>query len=238
MRHLAIGLLLGIPLIASAAGRPPKPVDLTMSWIVSIDKTGAIRSIRPTEDKNLGLYQRLEAGIRKYWKFTPGKVDGKPEVSETTLTVHSTLEPVDGYYRVRVRDAATGPRYDTTVPPKYPDDAVMSRRGGAVLLDVKYDANGHVTDAKAIAGGDPKPGHDVERAAVLAVKQWTFKPETIGGHGLAGKARVPLCFAPVPAMENHCRWVSPDTQKPLDADRPVALGSIVHIDTDVTTQDL
>jgi TonB family protein len=237
MRRLPVGVLLAIPLFASAAG-PKRPVDLTMTWIVGIDKNGVLGSMKPAEEKNLGLYQRLETGIRKYWKFTAGKIDGKPELTQTTLTVHATLEPIDGYYTVRVHDAATGPRYDTTVPPKYPDDAVMARRGGAVLLDVKYDASGHVTDAKAIAGGEPKPGHDVERAAVLAVKQWTFKPEAVGGHGLAGKVRVPLCFAPVPAMEKQCRWEAPDTKKPLDADRPFALTSVVHIETDVTAHEL
>jgi TonB family protein len=114
----------------------------------------------------------------------------------------------------------------------------MSHRGGGVLLEVKYDTDGHVVDAKVVAGGEPKPGPDIERAAVIAVKQWTFKPETVGGHAIAGKARVPLCFAPAPAMQDHCRWTAPDTKKPLDADRPVAVSSVVHIETDVTTREL
>lgn len=237
MRRVALGALLGIPMLASAAG-PTRPVDLTMSWIVTVDKDGKLGAMTPTEDRNKGLYQRLEAGIRKYWVFQPGKVNGKPEATDTTLTVHATLEPVDSFYRVRVRDAETGPRYDKIVAPKYPDDALMSRRGGGVLLEVKYDATGKITDAKSIAGGEPKPGPDVDRAAVIAVKQWMFKPETVGGHGLAGKALVPLCFAPVPAMQKNCRWETAQTKKPLDADRPLALSSALHIDTDVTAQEL
>lgn len=238
MRGLALGLLLAVPLLASAAGPPRKPVDLTMSWVVAVDKDGKLGAMTPTEDKNMGLYQRLETGIRKFWVFKPGKVNGKPAPTETTLTVHSTLEPVDGFYRVRVRDASTGPRYDKTVSFKYPDEALMSHRGGGVLLEVRYDATGKIIDAKATRGGEPKPGPDIERAAVIAVKQWTLKPETVGGHGIAGKALVPLCFAPVPAMQKLCRWETPDTKKPLDADRPLAMSSAVHIETDVTRQEL
>ena len=233
MRRFVWMGLLGIPLFASAAG-PTKPVDLTMSWILSIDKAGAIRSIRPTEEKNPGLYQRLETGIKKWWQFAPVKVKGQPEIVETTLTVHSTLEPVDGFYRVRVRDASTGGRYATTVPPVSP---AASQGAAGVLVEVKYDADGHVTAAKAIAGGEPKAGKDLEKAATEAVKQWTFKPEIVGGHGIAGKARVPVCFAPTSAQK-ACTFIAPDTKKPLDADRPQTVGSVVHLPTDVAARDL
>lgn len=237
MRRAALGLLLGIPLLASASV-PDKPADFTMSWVVTIDRDGKLGAMTPTGDGNRDLYQRLEAGIRKYWLFKPGKVDGKAETTETTLTVHASLEPADGAYRVRVREAETGPRYDRIVAPRYPDDALMARRGGGVLIEVEYDATGNVTGAKSIAGGEPKPGHDVERAAAIAVRQWKLKPETIGGHGLAGKALVPLCFAPTPAAPKNCRWETGATKKPLDADRPLALSSVTEVATDVTAHEL
>jgi hypothetical protein len=228
MQRLLLNLLFVIPLLASAAG-PTKPVDLTMSWTLTLDKTGAIKSMQPTETKNAGLYQRLEAGIRKWWKFAPGKVKGKPDDTVTTLTVHSTLEPVDSFYRVRVRDASTGVRYAKPPPP------VDAKGPAAVLLEVKYDADGYVTAATPIAGGEPKAAKDVEQAAASAAKQWTFKPETVGGKGIAGKARVPVCIA---GASNACRFVAPDTKKALDADHPQTVGSAVRIETDVTQQDL
>ncbi len=107
-----------------------------------------------------------------------------------------------------------------------------------MLIEVEYDANGKVTGARSIAGGEPKPGHDVERAAAMAVRQWTLKPETVGGHGLGGKALVPLCFAPSPSVPKNCRWETGATKKPLDADRPLALSSVTRIDTDVTAHEL
>jgi TonB family protein len=230
MLRASIILLLWIPLLASAAG-PTKPVDLTMSWVLTLDKSGAIKSMQPTETKNAGLYQRLESGIRKWWKFAPGKVKGKADETVTTLTVHSTLTPVDGFYSVRVRDASTGPRYATATPP-----AANTASGPAgVLLEVRYDAEGRVTAAKVVPGGEPKAGKDAEQSAIAAVKQWTFKPELVGKQGIAGKARVPVCLAPAPGA---CRFTAPDTKKTLDADRPHAIGSVVRIETDVTAKEL
>jgi TonB family protein len=228
-RALAI-LLAFVPLVA-LAGDPAKPVDLTMVWSVSLDDTGAITALKPAEEANAALYQRLEPAIRT-WHFTPGKVDGRAAPAQTTLTVHLTMEPVEGGYRPRLRRAETGVRYGTISEPKYPDGAVMSHRGGAVLLSVHYDAAGHVTDAVPLEGGNPHPGSDIVRAAIVAVKHWTFTPETIAGHGLAGAAKVPICFNSPPAREN-CRWTDPATNTPIEADHPLTEGSIVSLQGDV-----
>jgi TonB family protein len=234
MRRWLVGLsLLAIPLLALGAGRP-RPVDLTMSWILTLDKTGAIQSMQRTETKNAGLYQRLENGIRKNWKFAPGKLKDKAGDIQTTLTVHSTLQPIDGLYNVRVHDASTGARYASTTPAVVPPGA---GHAAGVIVDVAYDATGRVTSAKVAASGTPKADAAAERAAITAVKQWTFKPETLGGKGVAGKARVPVCVA-APANQASCHFLAPDTKKPMDADRPLSLKSIVRIATDVTAKDL
>lgn len=235
MRRWLAGLsLLGLPLLALAAGRP-RPVDLTMSWLLTLDKSGAIQSMQRTETKNAGLYQRIENGIRKSWKFAPAKIKGKAGALRTTLTVHSTLEPIDGLYNVRVHAASTGPAFASTTPAAISAD---TQRVAGVLVEVAYDAKGRVTAAKVVAGGGmPKGDAGDERAAIAAVKQWTFQPETVGGVGAAGKARVPVCLA-APGKNATCRFIAPDTKKPIDAERPQSLRSIVRIDTDVTAQDL
>jgi TonB family protein len=234
MRRWLSGLsLLAIPLLALGAGRP-RPVDLTMSWILTLDKSGAIKSMQRTETKNAGLYQRIENGIRKEWKFAPNKIKGKAGDIQTTLTVHSTLEPIDGLYNVRVHDASTGTRYASTTLADVPAGA---QSAAGVLVDVGYDATGRVTSAKVAASGTPKADAAAERAALSAVKQWTFEPETIGGKGVGGKARVPVCVA-APAKQQICRFIAPDTKKAMDADHPQSLKSVVRIATDVMAKDL
>ncbi|HEV7491014.1 MAG TPA: TonB family protein [Rhodanobacteraceae bacterium] len=235
-RMLAL-LLSSIPVLALAAHAPPKPVDLTMSWSLSLDATGAITSLQPTVETNRGIYQRLEPAVRK-WHFTTGKVNGKPAPAQTTLTLNIRLEPVDGFYRVLVRNAGTGARYGTMTAPKYPDGAEMSKRGGAVMLEVHYDAAGNVTSAKPIDGGLPKAGSDIEHAAVAAVKHWTFTPETIAGHGLAGVAHVPICFSARIGADDSCRWHVGGADVELDTNWPLAMNSVVHLETDATKQEL
>jgi TonB family protein len=231
---MLLGLLWLSPAVVAAAG---KPVDLTMSWNVVLDAAGKVVSLKPTDGLNPGLYQRLEPAVRT-WHFTTGKVKGVAVPSETTLTIHVTLEPVDGFYRVQLRDAGTGPRYGTMTPPKYPDGALMSKRGGAVLLEVHYDASGNVTKATVVEGGQPKPGNDIERSAIAAVKHWTFTPESIGGHGVAGVARVPMCFSTREGTNDACRWRVGESDVSLDTTRPLAMNPAVHLETDVAGRTL
>ena len=237
MGRALAGLGLCFALASAAHAAAGKPVDLTMSWNVTLDASGAVTSMKPTDGLNPGIYQRLEPAVRK-WHFTTGKVKGVPVPSETTLTIHVTMEPVDGFYRVRLRDATTGARYATMTPPKYPDGALMSKRGGAVMLLVHYDAAGSVTEAKIIDGGVPKPGNDIERAAIAAVKHWTFTPESVGGHAIAGSARVPLCFSARPGTENACRWQIDKSEVSLDTKVPLAMNPAVRLETEVAGQVL
>jgi TonB family protein len=233
---LALLLSLGSAMAFADSG-PSKPVDLSMVWTVDLDAAGAITSLKPAEDRNPELYRHLEPAVRS-WHFTTGKVNGAPAAAETTLTVHLTLEPVADGYRVHLRRAETGPTYGTTVPPKYPDGALMSHRGGAVLLLVHYDADGHVIDAEPTDGGEPKPGADIQRAAVVAVKKWTFKPEAIAGHGLAGTAKVPVCFKVEPSNLT-CRFTDPESHRVLDDDHGLlALDPVVRLETDVADHTL
>jgi len=232
MLRLASMIVLLIP--AWAAAEAPKPIAVTLQWSIALDAAGAIESIEPIDSKlHPQLAERIEPSI-KSWHFTAGKIDGKPEPTQTTLTVHVDLEPLaDGNYGVYLRKAGTGPRYEHLSAPEYPEAAKAIRRSAAVLLDVVYDADGHIVEAKPIEGGEPKSRGDFDRAAVAAVKRWTFTPESIAGHGVPGKARVPICFAATQSQRGQCRWNSPDTHVALDADQPLALGSVVHLETDI-----
>ena len=133
--------------------------------------------------------------------------------------------------------AVTGPRYGKLVAPAYPDDDGRSRRGGAVLLDVAFDAEGRVTDATPVVdGASPKAGVNFNHAAIAAVKHWTLVPERIDGHGLAGTARIPICFTYGPG-KTPCEFHDPRTNAPIDGDRPLA-ASVAKLDSDVVGHTL
>jgi TonB family protein len=222
--------------VALAAGEAKMPVDLTLQWRVSLDASGGIVAMTPVDGQNAELYRRLDAAVRG-WRFAAGRVDGVPAPAETTLSVDLRLEPTDGGYRLKLRDAGAGGAYATRTAPKYPDGALMSHRGGGVLLRVQYDSAGRVTDATVVEGGLPKPGNDIERAAVASVKHWTFRPESIAGHPKAGEVMVPMCFSARPNIR-ECRFTDPVSNREIGADGPTSIDPIVKLETNVADRVL
>jgi TonB family protein len=234
---LAIALVLGCAASAVlAAEEARKPIDLTLQWHVSLDANGGIVSMKPVDEKNAELYRRLDPEVHA-WHFSAGRVDGVAAPAETTLTVNLRLEPTDGGYRVNLRGAGAGGSYATTTAPRYPDGALMSHRGGGVLLRVRYDSEGRVTDAAAVEGGLPKPGNDIERAAVASVKHWTFRPESIAGHPEAGTVMVPICFSAGPGA-HACRFTDPASKREIGAGGPTSIDPIVRLDTNIADRVL
>ncbi|HEY6461122.1 MAG TPA: TonB family protein, partial [Polyangiaceae bacterium] len=74
----------------------------------------------------------------------------------------------------------------------YPPSALAERKHADVVLVVTIDADGHVSDVKVQTSG----GADLDEAAVVAARQWTFVPATRGGKPVPSRIRVPFHFAP------------------------------------------
>jgi iron complex outermembrane receptor protein len=74
----------------------------------------------------------------------------------------------------------------------YPPSALAERKHTDVVLLVTVDVDGHVSKVDVAASG----GADVDEAAVVAVRQWTFVPAMRGDTPVASRIRVPFHFAP------------------------------------------
>jgi iron complex outermembrane recepter protein len=86
----------------------------------------------------------------------------------------------------------------THVDATYPPSALAERRHADVLLVVTVDVNGHVSHVDVAESGGP----DLDEAAIVAVRQWTFVPAKRAGVPVASRIRVPFHFAPpAPAPE-------------------------------------
>ncbi len=107
----------------------------------------------------------------------------------------------------RAQDPAPAPptqanpgRADEVVPPvvithvdaQYPPSARAARKHGDVMLALTVDADGHVSKVDVVESG----GADLDEAAVIAARQWTFVPAKKNGRALASRIRVPFHFAP------------------------------------------
>jgi iron complex outermembrane receptor protein len=74
----------------------------------------------------------------------------------------------------------------------YPPSALTDRKHADVVLAVTVDADGHVSKVDVLQSG----GVDLDEAAIVAARQWTFVPAKRDGKALASRIRVPFHFAP------------------------------------------
>ena len=86
----------------------------------------------------------------------------------------------------------TPPVVLTHIDATYPPSALARGVHADVLLAVTVDADGHVTKVDVLTSG----GADIDEAAIVAVRQWTFVPAKRDGKAMASRIRVPFHFAP------------------------------------------
>jgi periplasmic protein TonB len=82
------------------------------------------------------------------------------------------------------------PSAATTVQPVYTPRALQARIEGTVLLDTVILADGTVGDVAVKESLDD----DLDKQAIDAMKQWTFKPGTKDGKAVAVRVAVQMQF--------------------------------------------
>jgi iron complex outermembrane receptor protein len=95
--------------------------------------------------------------------------------------------------------AVTPPSVLERVDAVYPASALQERREADVVLTVTVDADGHVSKAQVAQSG----GADLDAAALVAVRQWSFVPALRDGRPTASIIRIPFHFSrldPAPAL--------------------------------------
>lgn len=216
---------------AAAAEVTSAIVDLT--WKLSLDANGRVQELSTTDERVPKLHARLEKAIRG-WAFSPGKVNGTPAATRTAL--HTRIEVKlardrDGF-EVRLLAASTGSTYGKIRAPAYPTWAASKRIDGVVVLVASYDERGRVTDVKPYehAVGAVK---ELRSSAVSAVRWWTFEPEVVGGHAVAGRALVPVCFMVAGSRSDACDWKDATDDREIRGNQAIALDSVAGIDPDV-----
>jgi iron complex outermembrane recepter protein len=80
----------------------------------------------------------------------------------------------------------------THVEAVYPPSALAERRHADVVLTVTVDVDGHVSAVDVASSG----GDELDQAAIVAVRQWTFVPARRNGNPVSSRIRIPFHFAP------------------------------------------
>ena len=89
--------------------------------------------------------------------------------------------------------AVLPPVVKTHVDAVYPPSALATREHADVTLLVTVDADGHVSNAEVAESSGKK---DLDEAAIIAVRQWTFTPAMRDGTPVASRIKIPFHFAP------------------------------------------
>jgi len=85
----------------------------------------------------------------------------------------------------------TAPVLTKRVNPQYTDGAMRLKVQGVVKLAIVVKADGAVgDDVRVVTSLDD----ELDQQAILAVKQWEFKPGTKDGHAVAVQVSVELSF--------------------------------------------
>jgi TonB family protein len=218
-RRIARVALAGLLAVAAVAGAE-EPLVVESIWAVSLDASGHVVSLESHVALKPVLRDPLAKAIRG-WSFEPGRVDGQPVPTETSLQLSVSLEAdAAGNYQVRVVDVRIGAEVASSVPPRFPTRLVRRIKmpfSGLVVAEVRYDAEGKVLEA-GLAPGTPSADPLLQEAALASIRKWRFQPERVGGHPLAGSAWVPLCFTLTTSARNipDCEhWTPPGANTPV-----------------------
>ena len=110
-------------------------------------------------------------------------------VAAATVPPVATLPPVSTPVEVFSRQPAF------RLPPqqpRYPAQARRRNQQGVVLLEVRLDEHGKQREISLLrSSGFPS----LDQAALEAVAQWRFHPETLNGQGVPSRVHIPIEFA-------------------------------------------
>ena len=91
---------------------------------------------------------------------------------------------------VAITDDITPPRLAEVASPEYTAEAKKNKIEGSVTVAIVVDKKGDVVDAKVVKG----LGYGLDENAIIAVKEWKYKPAQKDGEPIAVKMEVPVEF--------------------------------------------
>ncbi|GAA0722598.1 energy transducer TonB [Dokdonella soli] len=247
MRHLFVAAPIALTFAIPVAAAVPKDaaLHLTHEWHVSLDAGGKVASLMDKGELAPAVREPLERAIRG-WSFEPGRIDGKPVSTETTLTLDVTfLRATDGNYTVRIDDARTGGIINAATskkaPPRFPRDAARLGLVARVVVKANYDADGKVVAVEPQPDQGINSSKSLQAATVAAVRKWTVDPERVGGHGVAASVMVPICYTVTDGRappDFDCAWTPPGSRSKIDNGGAFALAPAAKLQTDVIGRTL
>ncbi|OOG55480.1 hypothetical protein B0E48_12570 [Rhodanobacter sp. C03] len=163
---------------------------------VQVDAQGHLGDITPMQkldEPYASLVQRTLAG----WSFYPARVQGKPVITTTWLTIELKAQPRgNGDFDVQVVYLGNGPRFEM-LNPAYPGSMVRERTEAKITVLATIEADGSVADVhfgQALTT-DGVSAKDFEINAIAAVKKAKVHSIIVDGEPVATHLSIPIQFA-------------------------------------------
>lgn len=229
MRAIAVLLLLFLLSAAAQAQQGVKPaLSMTVTGHIEIARDGNLHTYQLDKGLPPAVEQLVEQNLRQ-WTFEPITVDGRPVIARTRVRLMLSAEEVAGGYQLKVENVWFGEPTRTSKmrPPQYPVQAAYAGLGARVILVLKLDAGGNVTDVHpeqtslgAIAK-DEKSAEEwravFEKASVAAARRWKFDVTEVieGAPAETSSVRVPVDFEMMGSTsKNRWRGFVPGPRRP------------------------
>lgn len=179
---------------AARARKVQGAVELTL--VVLADGAPA-PDIRVTRSLDPDLDQQAIKAARQ-WRFKPGTKDGQPVPVQVSIEMTFTLRDRPGAARASQspvykvgEDGVKSPVLVKEVQPRYTDDAKARHVEGVVELSAVVKADGTIADGIQII---KSLDDQLDQQAILALKQWEFRPGTKDGTPVNVRVNVEMTF--------------------------------------------
>lgn len=214
---IVVAALLSIGVAGGAAGaEQSRSTTLDAVLAVEVDANGRALSIEPTDKASRALIDYLRPEVAR-WEFEPGRIDGVAVAARTSIMLSLEARQDDDDVSLRIVRVSTGPRYDAVKPPRYPENSMRFGEIGEVLVRVDVSTEG-LPESVAIERSNAS--RRLEKAALAAVKAWTFVPESVGGRPVPATVLAPVNFC----IEGVCRRLPPAPGMDIADDSPRLVG--------------
>jgi periplasmic protein TonB len=205
------GILISAPILGEIHIEEPEsllftPAKPTKSGLM-IELTAAeVLQATPAADKSAALVQKpgrekkpieenTEKGSGTKASSSPPRADkppdqeiepGKKIMAKGNGSVASSPSPASEGNQFDVQ-----PRFNDNAPIPYPREAIDAKFDGSILLRLRIETDGHVSDVQVVRS----TGHAIlDEAAVKTVKTWRGEPARFVGRAVAATVLLPVRF--------------------------------------------
>jgi TonB family protein len=174
---------------SASAGSQVQP-SMTPGSAASKTATGQAGSRTENPRVQEGSLRVYENG-KEIFRMSPSDVATAGKATEKSTNANSVLQPA-GIVEL-APDAVEGSLVHR-VEPQYPEQALAQKVQGPVVLDAHIGSDGVVKEIKVVSGDSL-----LVQAAIAAVKQWRFKPQTVDGRAVDMQTQITLKFTLPPS---------------------------------------